>query len=249
MLTAKTTIFLSLGSRERKWGVEWKSISFISLQESLLQFKLSLIYTVSLSLKCDHQDWLRDDKIETGGVKTIHFFGLSDGGMFLSKNSSFIMMKLQMYTKDCRHDEPDSSNIYFAANWLGCFAPLFLSSVLVLTSKQVNIFLWVLLFYRNKSNSSLYWNAAIGKRQKSPINTSSNNQQVLQCVLTLSAYQSKGRFFGTSRPKFSVLKDLHHCNGSCVCKLLKHTTGTGSITHNSAYNSSEHSRNWNWYSD
>ena len=90
------------------------------------------------------------------------------------------MMKLQMYTKDCRHDEPDSSNIYFAANWLGCFAPLLLSSVLVLTSKQVNIFLWVLLFYRNKSNSSLYWNAAIGKRQKSPINTSSNNQQVSQ---------------------------------------------------------------------
>ena len=157
-----------------------------------------------LSLKCDHQDWLRDDKIENGEVATINFFGLSDG-MFLSKNSSFIMMKLQMYTKDCRHDEPDSSNNNCAANWLGCFAPLFLSSVLVLTSKQVNIFLWVLLFYRNKSNSSLYWNAAIGKRQKSPINTSSNNQQVLQCVLTLSAYQSKGSFFGTSRPKFSVI--------------------------------------------
>ena len=176
MLTAKTTIFLSLGSRERKWGVEWKSISFISLQESLLQFKLRLIYTVSLSLKCDHQDWLRDDKIENGGVKTIHFFGLSDGGMFLSKNSSFIMMKLQMYTKDCRHDEPDSSNIYFAANWLGCFAPLFLSSVLVLTSKQVNIFLWVLLFYRNKSNSSLYWNAAIGndKNRQSTLHPTTN---------------------------------------------------------------------------
>jgi len=39
----------------------------------------------------------------------------------------------------------------------------------------------------------------------------------------------------------AVLNDLHHCNGSCVCKLLKDTTG--SITHNSVYNSSEHSRN------
>ena len=73
---------------------------------------------MSLSLKCDHQDWLRDDKIENGEVTTINFFGLSDG-MFLIKNSSFIMMKLQMYTKDCRHDEPDSSNNYSTANRLG----------------------------------------------------------------------------------------------------------------------------------
>ena len=93
---------------------------------------------VNVSLKCG-QDWLKDEEVENREVTMVIFFGVLALVCFdvvdTSCRSSFITMKLHIYTQDCCHDEPDSSDNHFTAN---CDVLLRFSTVLV-TAKHINV--------------------------------------------------------------------------------------------------------------